>query len=199
MAIDRVKCRALVKVGGLEVDTPYVQSFTVNKRRGQVSTFDASLKVSHDRVSGSITGDNVKIWAGENDANDLIFTGMVKQAKISPCYDDPKYVILSISGADPLSLLSGKKFTRRCRATKTAWVGITGVARRGLKSGKFAYQKESRFHTNHGDLNREANVTGYSPGNAAKTTKPSAAPANVNPGSSQLHVQVVEPDEEGVN
>jgi hypothetical protein len=47
-----------------------------------------------------------------------------------------------MNGGDVLSLLNGKKFTRRCKASKAAWVTIEGVSRKGLKSGKFKYKKE---------------------------------------------------------
>jgi len=137
MAIERIKVRAKVEIGNLNVVTPFVQAFNVRKQRGQISSFDATLKVSHDEVGGAITGDAVKIYAGVDAANDLIFTGICRSAKMSPCYDDPKYVLLSISGADILSLLQGKKYTRRCRSSKSTWMAITGVIREGLKSGKF--------------------------------------------------------------
>ena len=133
MAIERVKVRANITIGRLSVSTPYIQSFNVKKQRGQVSTFDASLKVSHDEISGTITGGNVVIKAGSESSMETIFTGMCRTAKISPCYDDPKYVILSISGADASILLQGKRYTRRCRATTSTWVSITGVNREGLK------------------------------------------------------------------
>ena len=148
MAITQVKIRAKITIGGFTAVTPapgysnFIQSFTVRKQRGQVGSFDASLKVSHEQVTGSITGDSVKIYAGEGVANSQIFTGIIKAAKISPCFDDPEYVILSVSGTDTMSLLQGRKFTRRCRASKTAWCAITGVVRRGLKSGKFTYNTE---------------------------------------------------------
>lgn len=197
MPIDRVKVRATIRVGNLVVSTPFIQSFTVNKRRGQVSTFDASMKVSHESVAGTITGDNVSISAGEDSASDLIFTGIVRQAKISPCYDDPKYVMLSISGADPMSLLQGKKYTRRCRSTKTAWVAITGLARRGLKSGKFAYQNEPRFVLNGGDLQRTSNNTLFRPNSGADTITAAKAPDKNTTAPVQLHVTHINPETGG--
>lgn len=172
MSIERVKVRATVQVGSLAISTPYVQSFSVRKQRGQVSTFDASLKVSHDEVSGSITGGVVVIRAGEDSASDTIFTGICRAAKISPCYDDPKYVILSISGADQMSLLQGKKYTRRCRATQSTWVAITGVVREGLKSGRFAYNMEPTITIDGGKLNKEDNVTAYAALGATERIKP---------------------------
>lgn len=160
MPIKKVEVRAIVKVCSLKVSTPYVQSFSVRKQRGQVSTFDASLKVEYTSfATSSLTGGNVSVSAGVNGSLDLIFTGVVKQAKISPCFDDPKYVILSISGSDKLSLLNGKKYTRRCRSTKAAWVAITGVSRRGLKSEKFAYQNEPHIEMDGGTLFKENPVT----------------------------------------
>ena len=140
MAIKMVKIRAEVAIGNLKVQTPYIQSFTVNKTRGMPSTFNASLKVEGSKVSGTITGDGVTIKAGENSANNIIFSGIVKKATISPNFDDPAYVILNIEGQDILSVLQGKKYTRRQFADETSWVSINSVTRTGLRSGKFKSQ-----------------------------------------------------------
>ncbi len=139
MTITMVKVRAKVTIGSLIVQTPFIRSFGVNKSRGQVSNFNAVLKVPNTDIISNITGSSIVIEAGENTPSNKIFTGMVKQAKISPCWDDPYYVDLSISGADRLSHLQGKKFSRRCRSSKASWVSINSVVRRGLKSGKFKY------------------------------------------------------------
>jgi hypothetical protein len=139
MAITMVKVRARITIGNLIVETPFIRSFTVSKSRGQVSTFNAVLKVPHDEFSSNLAGSNIFIEAGEDTPQNRIFTGVVKQAKISPCWDDPYYVDLSVSGADCLSNLQGKKYTRRCRSTRASWVAINSVVRAGLKSGKFKY------------------------------------------------------------
>lgn len=180
MGITRVKCRAMVQVASLVVETPFVQSFNVRKQRGQVSTFDASLKVPAEDANKLISGD-VKIWAGEDAPNNLIFTGICRSAKISPCHDDPYYVILSIGGADGLSLLQGKKFTRRCRGTLASWCSITGVVRKGLKSGKFAYNTEPILETDDGNIEKARNVTGYRSENVVDgIKKPATAPTGAN-------------------
>jgi hypothetical protein len=176
MAIQREKCRAKIliegtSVGGsnITVRTPFVQSFNVNKSRGSASTFDASLKVPSSDISGSIGGAYLDIFAGSITGYDSvdgslsglprIFRGYIRQAKISPCYDDPDYVILSISGSDALSLLQGKKYTRRCRSTQASFVSITGVTRRGLKGGKFTYQAEDVLELDDGLQDRNLSVT----------------------------------------
>jgi len=146
MAIDQVKIRAEIKIGNsLTCETPYIGSFNVTRSRGQFSTFSAQMKVNHSSVSGNITGDNVVIKAGEGSASDTIFTGIVKKATISPCFDDPAYVMLNIQGTDILSYLAGKKYTRRCRGTESTWVSIQGVTRPGFKSSKFSYQPQDKF------------------------------------------------------
>lgn len=159
-SITQVKIRAQVSVCGITVSTPFVQSFNVRKQRGQVSTFDASLKVSHNSVFGASSGGAVQIRAGEGSANKLIFTGICKTAKVSPCYDDPKYVILSISGADQMILLQGKKYTKRCRSSKSTWVAITSVMREGLKSGKFSYTNEPTIELNSAEQLKESKQVG---------------------------------------
>ena len=163
MAIEQVKVRAKVTMGNLSVETPYVQSFNVTKTRGQISTFSASLKIDADEVSGSITGSNILIEAGTEGGIKAIFTGIVKQAKISPCWDDPHYVILSMSGEDVLSTLVGKKYSRRCRATRSMFITITGVTREGLKSGKFGHVNEPHFYMGPGDQESEKPQTKTSP------------------------------------
>lgn len=159
MAIEQVKIRARIVVGSITVETPYIQSFNVRKERGKISTFDASLKVQASENVDSIIGD-VQIYAGRDSASNLIFTGVCRSAKISPCYDDPAYFILSISGCDKLINLQGKKFTRRCRAIESTWCAITGVVRPGLRSGKLAYTNENILRIDGGKTNKEDGVTG---------------------------------------
>jgi len=136
--LERVRVRATITGGGLSASTPYVLSFTVKKTRGQPSTFNCSIKVPH--TSGRISGE-VKIYAGSDGAGNLIMTGIITKATVSPCFDDPSYVIVNMSGYDVLKTLEYKKYTRRQSATKAAWCAITGVSRKHLKSGKFKYMK----------------------------------------------------------
>lgn len=173
MAIQRVKCRAEVSVGGITIRTPFVQSFNVRKQRGQVSTFTASLKVPAG-TSSQLAGGDVIIKAGEEGSLNTIFTGICRQANVSPCFDDPQYVLVSISGVDKLSLLQGKKFTRRCRATDTAWCAITGVSRKGLKSGKFAYNTEPILDIKSGKIERQNNLAGFRAENIKDAIKPAS-------------------------
>jgi len=137
MGIAQIPCRAEVCVGSMCVRTPYVLSFTVRKVRGQIGTCDASLKV-RETVGGG--GSFMTVKAGQGGANEQIFAGIVTQAKIEACHDDPGYMILSVSAKDVLMLLEGKKFTRRWLSSyEGPFCLITDVSRRGLKSGKWAY------------------------------------------------------------
>lgn len=135
-----IPVRATVTVGHLTASTPYVVSFNVNRSRGQVSTFNATLKVPYSSVSNAVGGD-VTISAGPVNNVQLIFTGICRSSNVTPCRDDPAYVMLTVSGEDILSELKGKKITRRCKSSKATWVGITGVVREGLKDSKLMYQK----------------------------------------------------------
>jgi len=160
MAIHMIKIRATVVIGGLTVSTPYILSFNVNKVRGQISTFSASLKVKHDDVAGRIVGDLARIRAGSGSANNNVFSGIVRSANITPCRDDPLFVILNISGVDVLSRLEGKKYTRRSRSTKGVWVSIESVTRPGLKSGKLAYvPAKDNLDTSAIDVNKKDTTT----------------------------------------
>lgn len=187
MSIERVKVRARVEVGDLSIETPFVQSFNVRKERGKVSTFDATLKVKGGSSPSSSIGD-VKIYAGKDSASKLIFTGLCRSARISPCYDDPDYFILSISGADKLILLQGKKFTRRCRATEASWCAITGLVREGLRSGKLAYSNENVMRLSGGVLNSSENGVGTLP--PFQANKNHADPSAGVPGKRNLRASV---------
>ena len=181
MGITVVKVRATVTVCNISVSTPYIQSFNVTKTREQPSTFSASLKVSHSSLGDVLAGGNAKIEAGtEGGGTNTIFTGIVKQAKISPCFDDPTFVILTVSGSDVLSLLAGKKYTRRCRATLASWVGITGVSRKGLKSGRFAYQNEPTIQFEGDKQLKDSALTRYKADNVKDTVAPTRAPFGSN-------------------
>lgn len=161
MSIKMVKIRAKITIGTtLTVETPYIQSFSVNKTRGQPSTFNASLKVAGDRIYGTTGGAHIKIYAGSKSTytSNLIFSGKVLKSTISPNFEDPTYVILSISGADILHTLQGKKYTRRSIASESSWVSINGVVRQGLRSGKFAARlaEGEMIDTIHADPGKES-------------------------------------------
>ena len=157
MGVTTVPVRATISIGGMSVSTPFVLSFTVRRARGQISTFDASLKVSHDEVSG-LTGGAVSIKAGTKSSQKQVFTGIVRSARMTPCWDDPNYVLLTINGNDVLSLLQGKKYTRRCRASRGQFCVITS-ARQGLKSGKFTYDSENVFEMDEGSQEKDLPAT----------------------------------------
>jgi hypothetical protein len=151
MAIENIKIRARVVGAGVDVSTPYIMSFTVNRQRGQISNFSAQVKVNQDTVIQ--TGGNIKIYAGIYGDMPLVFTGIAKKATVSPCWDDPSYVIINISGVDILYKLENKKFTRRQIVQESSFCCIEGVSRRGLKSDKFKYSSEPiMLPTTDGDL-----------------------------------------------
>ena len=154
MSIEQVPIRATITVGGTTVKTPYILSFNVHRRRGSPATFDASIKVKDSLGGSASAGGGIEISAGSGGEN-KIFTGIIRGAKITPCWDDPSYSIVTLSGDDTLSLLKGKKYSRRCRGTKSTFCIITGVVREGLKSGKFAATDGNSFEFEPGNLNRE--------------------------------------------
>ena len=158
MSITQVKVRAKITIGNsLEVETPFILSFNVNKVRGQISTFDASLKIPGSDITRSISGDHIKIYAGSISTylSNVIFSGIVKVIRITPCWDDPQYVFMNVSGEDILSTLRGKKYTRRSTASTASWISIDGVARKGLRSGKFKAQMVNKVDIINSDTQRE--------------------------------------------
>jgi len=163
MGIDRVKIRAkitigrnlIVETGGSSAD---IMSFSVTKSRSSGNSFSASVKVESGVIAGPLSGSNITIEAGEDSPSNTVFVGIIKSAKISPCFDDPKYVILGLSGTDVMTFLEGKKYTRRCRGTKSVWYTINSVVRKTLKSGKFERRKAEMFAITNGELPTDANA-----------------------------------------
>jgi len=143
-----------------------ILSFNVDKARGQISSFSASLKVRRDEITGGLLDDaSVAIYAGTDQtySSNKIFTGAIKTATVTPNRDDPEYVILNISGNDVLSRLNGKKFTRRCRSSKGVWVSIDS-ARPGLRDGKLTYEPTKPYiGVWGGELYKEDNITSTRP------------------------------------
>lgn len=140
MPIDVINVRAKIVFKESDQDlviaTPYIQSFSVNKNRGAMSTFSASIKVEAqylEEVSGEI-----EIYAGTVDNLRLIFTGFIKRVVPSPVWDDPGYLMLNVTGTDVLYRLENKRFTRRQEYSDSTWATITSV-RDGLKSVNMKY------------------------------------------------------------
>lgn len=163
-----IPVRATVVVGGLSVSTPYVVSFNVNRSRGQISTFSATIKVHYAQLASAVGGP-VTITAGPALAQHRIFTGICRSSNVTPCRDDPAYILLTVSGEDILSELKNKKITRRCKSSKATWVEITGVVRPGIKSGKLAYQDRDENLTTDGMNTQNENTVTYTHG---QNTKP---------------------------
>ena len=136
MSIKKVPIRAEIMVGKIVVVTPYVLSFSVNKNRNSKSTFQASLKIPGYDLT-NIQDNTITIRAGEKDKLQLIFTGYVLNSTPSPCWDDPTYIILNISGSDILHRLENERYTRRQITANNKWAVITGVQRVAPKSGHF--------------------------------------------------------------
>jgi len=134
VSIKRVKIRARITFGAIVVVTPNILSFNVRRSRGQASaSFSASLKVTHDELSSINTGlsANIKIEAGENDPDKVIFTGYVYKVTINPSRSDSSYAIINISGKDIMSVMEGQTVTRRTPARQLAkWGAITSLLRK---------------------------------------------------------------------
>jgi hypothetical protein len=153
-----------VSVGGITAHTPrsagnHVLSFNVDKVRGQAGTCSVSLRVYKGQASFSSGGD-IRISAGANGAMNNIFYGFIKSITISPCRENPSFVIMNITGIDVLSKLEGRKYTRRCRSVSGTWVSIEGVTREGLRSSKLTYLPlDPHLSISGGKLNKEDNLT----------------------------------------
>ena len=185
MAIDVINIRAVVDFEdtNFSVSTPYIQSFNVTKTRNTVSTFTLAVKVESTRLN-DVAGE-LSIYAGVRGKTKKIFTGFVKKVVPSPVLDDPKYVMLNITGTDILYRLENKKVTRRELDSDTSWAMITGV-RSGNKSSllKFAPNEESMIVSDEiqsGTMPKEgATITKEEQLNLGRDTKqPAKQPTNM--------------------
>jgi hypothetical protein len=133
--ITQEKIRATITIGdNIVVRTPYIKSFNVNRQRGQmVSSFSATVEVLTSDLTGEVSpiataGQSVTISAGLEGEEKLIFTGDIKNVQINPSWDKPEYFLLNISGADVLSRLEGKRYSRRVQWTSGGmWAKITNI------------------------------------------------------------------------
>ena len=177
MGLEVIHIRASIKFieSGLSVDTPYIKSFNVTRNRGAMSTFTASLKVDTE-VIGQIRG-QVTIYSGPEGSLNKIFTGYVKTAAPSPCWDDPNYFIVNVSGVDALYKLNNRRFTRRQVYSDTMWALLTQVNSRGKRTGRLKYtNKEPQVITT--SIDNYSQNEGVTSGNAPKapeTTNSSGA------------------------
>lgn len=147
--LETVCINCTVSVGGTSVSTPYIKSFSVNRSRGQQGTASASLK-----VKGSIGAAGGGSFSISCNTNGVVFTGTVVKASVSPCFDDPSYVIVNVEAEDAWRELTGKKFTRRCRTRLSRWAAIEGT-RAGLRSTGFQKQKAKESSIGGGRLDKE--------------------------------------------
>jgi len=139
--ITREKIRATITFAGIEVVTPYIKSFSVNRQRGQNSAnFSATVEVPGasfcDEGAPDALAENIVITAGVEGEEKKIFTGEIRQVTIEPSWDKPEYFILQMSGNDIMIHLENRSFSRRIQWEDSGiWAKITGIERIHKKSG----------------------------------------------------------------
>lgn len=135
-----IKIRAKITGSGFNVATPFILSFYIRKSRNELSTFNFSAKVNNDSFT-STTGGQVSFEVNDK----KIFTGIILSISARPCFDDPQFSILDVSGTDIRKKLEYKQYTRRSTDSVSSWALITGVVRKGLKSSKLQYTPRSNL------------------------------------------------------
>lgn len=134
MAITEVPVRAKITIGSLIIETPYVLSFSVTRNRGNPSTMNTTLKIKGNLV-GTANG-TVVVRAGIKGRLKTIFTGDIRNISVSPCWDDPSYISLSVEASDILARLADTKFTRRQNSEAHSYALITSASA-SFKSDRF--------------------------------------------------------------
>ncbi len=158
MAISYLRIRATIITSDFEVSTPYIMSFEVNRTRGQVGTFSASIKVPK-QTSISSSG-AISIFAGVAGRElSKIFTGYIRKLRIQPAFDDPNFVLVRLDGSDILDRLSGCRFTRREAISDSVWAVVTGVQRQVPPDEYVQFSYEDSYGYSQSDIMKN-NVPG---------------------------------------
>ncbi|HEC66289.1 MAG TPA: hypothetical protein ENI23_13450 [bacterium] len=114
VGIELEKVRATIKFGGVEVKTPFVKSYTINRSRTRPTvTFGASIEIRAGTTF--VPGTDLEIFAGLQNDEKLRFTGMIRTITTSPSPDKAGYWMLNMQGADRFIELENKKFSRRLK------------------------------------------------------------------------------------
>lgn len=125
LGIRTEKIRATIDLSNVIIKTPYVKAFNVDKDRQRLATtFSATVEIL---ASSSFIPADIVISAGLKDAEQKIFTGMIKSITTSPSFDKAGYFVLSLSGVDRMSELEGRTFSRRLKSDGfSTFVSIDG-------------------------------------------------------------------------
>jgi hypothetical protein len=136
--ITREKIRARVTFAdNVQVETPYIKSFSVNRQRGQLSAnFSTTIEVDLNEIGLDATASNLVIEAGTENNLITIFTGEIRQVTIEPSWDKPELSVLQMSGNDVMINLEGRSFSRRVQWENSGiWAKITNIDRVHQKRG----------------------------------------------------------------
>ena len=137
------KIRAIVVLGGKQIRTPFVLSFSVSKTRAQLHN-SASVSVEVQSGTTFISGQDIEIRAGLKDNEDQIFTGQVRTLTVTPSADKAGYYVLNIQAADKFIDLENCRFSRRLRSDGfAAFVSIDGGPKNRPSKG-FSIDKRVR-------------------------------------------------------
>ena len=187
VGIELEKIRATVVLGGREVKTPFVQSFSVNKSRTRLPT-TASVSVELQAGTTFIAGQDIEIRAGLKGKEELIFTGQVQTLIVTPSADKAGYFVINLQAADKMIELENCRFSRRLRSEGfSAFVSIEGGPRnrpnkgfsvdKRIRGGKHQYTSPtpSPSDSEHSKLTKMPKRNSGKHGNYNKTTDPTGS------------------------
>ena len=136
--IEKQKVRAEIIFGDIEVETPDVVSFSVNRARNQMSaSFSASVRIGYTEIGSAteILAETIVIRAGIQNRLKTIFTGKIEKCVVNPVRSDASKVILNLSGRDVLAVLEGQKLNRRLKTYQDGdfpperWAVVTNIVK----------------------------------------------------------------------
>jgi hypothetical protein len=129
------KIRARIRFGNLVFETPDIQSFSVNRSRGQLAaSFNCSIEVP--ATTDFPVDQDIIIEAGTVDNMRQIFTGQVLQITVNPSFEDAANYVVNMSGQDRFHELEGKTISRRQRTRgPTTFAAITNVVSKAPQRG----------------------------------------------------------------
>lgn len=130
------KIRAEIDFGGqLTFSTPDIQSFTVNRSRGQLpATFSVSIEVPATTIFP--VGSDLVIRAGLEGDLKTIFTGQVENITVNPSFESATTYLVNMSGSDIFKRLENQTFSRRQRTRgQTTFAAITNITSKAPQKG----------------------------------------------------------------
>lgn len=104
-----IKAECTIKMGGIDIKTPYIIGAFINKTRGNLTTTAQGSFRIPDGKKFQAVGTNIYVYFW----NTLVFTGTVKRIDVSPSFQCAGELIVRFQAEDFMNRIEGRAITRR--------------------------------------------------------------------------------------